>query len=417
MGIEHPPHTFRTSGSRLPRVNALLERAWEQGWSPRPRLEPDAIIAAARKSAARDDFGASDGWRDRLDRLCTALNEEAALNALGTTVAYGQLVAALAGRLRAAALWQRHPEIAQVPIAKPIIIVGQMRSGSTRMQRLLACDPRFTYTRFFESWNPVPRWRRLPLDDRRWRGWFALQVAHWLNPEFGVIHPVRPHQPDEEIGLHNIALYGAAFEAQWRIPSFARHGEQADSTPTYTEFRRHLQTIRWLRKERHDKPWILKLPQFAQDLDAVLATFPDARLVVLHRDPVQVVGSSASLVHNQMIVQSDRVDRAWIGHEWLRKVALRQRRTAEARQRWSGPSADVDFAAMQSDWCGEIRNVYKQLDLPLDPEAQARMARYMGRRDHRKLQRHAYDIADYALTEDRIRAALADPQPECLAAA
>jgi hypothetical protein len=411
-------HSFpHGTGDRLRHVNVLLERAWARGWSQRPRLEADALMAAARTSAGRDDFGVDDGWRERLDRLCVALAEEAALNALGTTVAYGQLVAALAGRLRAVALWQRHPEIAQVPISRPIVIVGQMRSGSTRMQRLLACDPQFTYTRFFESWNPVPRWSRLPLDDRRWRGWLALQVAHWLNPKFGVIHPVRPHQADEEIGLHNIALYGAAFEAQWRIPSFARHGEQADRAPVYAEFRRHLQTIRWLRRDRQDKPWVLKLPQFAQDLDAVLATFPDARIVVLHRDPVQVVGSSASLVHNQMIVQSDQVDRMWIGQEWLRKVALRDRRTAEARERWQEPSVDVDFAAMQGDWREEIRKVYAALDLPLSDAAETGMTRYMGKRDHRKLRHHAYDIADYGLTEDRIHAALADQQPEGLAAA
>ena len=415
---DHPPRlTARPKGDRIAIANAALEGAWRKGWFDRPQIEPVNLLAAARRTAGLDDFGAEDGWRERLDRLCAALHDEAALNALGTTIAYGQLVAALAARLRATAMSRRYPGIAEVPITAPIIVVGQMRSGSTRMQRLLACDRRLTYTRFFESWNPLPRWPGLPLDDRRLRGWFALRVAHGLNPKFGVIHPARARQADEEIGLHNIALYGAAFEAQWRIPSFARHAERMDSRPVYAEFKRHLQAIRWLRKDRGDKPWILKLPQFSQDLDAVLGTFPDARIVVLNRDPVHVVGSAASLVHNQMMVQSDAVDRSWIGQEWLRKVGLRQARVAEARQRHDVPAVDIAFSDMQADWRDEMARVYRRLDMPLTAEAKRAMAGFMRQRSHRKLRRHHYDIADYALTEDQIRRAMGGEAAEDVLAA
>lgn len=371
----------------------------------------------ARRVAGLQDFGLQDGWRDRLDRLCTALHDEASLNSLGTTIAYGQIIAALTARLRAAATWRRNPGIHDIAIPAPIIVVGQMRSGSTRMQRLLACDDRFVFTRFFESWNPLPRWPRLPLDDRKVRGWFALRVAHGLNPKFGVIHPVRAQQADEEIGLHNIALYGAAFEAQWRIPGFARHGESTDCRPVYAEFKRHLQTIRWLRKERSDRPWILKLPQFSQDLDAVLHTFPGARVVVLHRDPVQVVGSCASLVHNQMTVQSDDVDRSWIGQEWLRKVALRERRIVQARQRHQVPSVDVAFSDMHADWRREMRRVYDMLGCPLTDAVERSMGRFMQKRGHRKLNGHRYDIADYSLTEEQIRRSVGTVPAAALVAA
>jgi hypothetical protein len=391
---------------RVAIASGILEHAWSRGWFHRPTLEPEALLGAARRVDGLEDFGYEDGWRDRLDRLCHALQDEARLNALGTTIAYGQLVAALAARLRATAMWRRNPGIADVAITAPIIVVGQMRSGSTRMQRLLACDPGFTFTRFFESWNPLPRWPRMPVDDRRLRGWAALRVAGALNPKFGVIHPVRCHQADEEIGLHNISLYGAAFEAQWRIPSFARFSENMDRRGVYSEFKRHLQMIRWLRKERQDKPWILKLPQFSQDLGPLLETFPDARVVSLHRDPVSVVGSSASLVHNQMTVQSDHVDRDWIGQEWLRKVGLRRRRTVADLSRYDPAAIDVTYDDMQADWRGEMRRVYQMLECPISPEAERRMARFVAKRGHRKLRRHAYDIADYGLSEKQIHGVL-----------
>jgi LPS sulfotransferase NodH len=403
-------------GRRLDFANTALERAWSKGWCQRPQLDTQALVAAARIETGLTDFGPENGWRERLERLTAALHAEAALTALGTTIAYGQLVSALSNRLRAARLWREHPEIAQVPITAPIVIVGQMRSGSTRMQRLLACDERFAFTRFYESWNPVPRWRGLPVDDRRARAWFSLRVAHLINPQFGVIHPTRSRQADEEIGLHNVALFGAAFEAQWRIPSFARHGEQADARPVYAEFRRQLRMLRWLRREPGDKPWVLKLPQFAQDLDALLHTFPDARLVYLDRDPVSVVGSSASLVHNQMRVQSDHVDRAWIGHETLHKVSLRQERMDEARRRYGVPAAEVSYEAMQVDWRAEIERVYAGLGVEVTSQASSAMERYMGQRRHGRLHRHRYDIAEYGLTDSQVRAALQSPGEERLSA-
>lgn len=388
---------------RARRVGALLDHAWRRGWADRPNLDPDALCVKARRITGLSDFDEGSGWRDRLDRLTDALHAEAALNPLGLTIAHGQIVAALANRLRLAALWRRHPEIAEVPITRPVIIVGQMRSGSTRMQRLLACDPRLAFTRFYESWNPVPRWPRLPFDDRRLRGWSALVGARLLNPRFASIHPVRTSDADEEIGLHNVSLYGAAFEAQWRIPAFARHGEQADSRPVYREMRRQLQTLRWLRGERTDRPWILKLPQFAQDLDALLDSFPDARLVMLDRDPVAVVASSASLVHNQMAVQSDRVDRAWIGREWLRKTALRQRRMDAMRATTTVPIACVGYRAIQEDWRREMRRVYALLGLTRSPAVEQRMRHFLASTDHDALRGHRYDLADFGLTEDAVR--------------
>lgn len=391
---------------RNARVSGLLEKAWSRGWLSRPVLEPDQLIAAARARTDLQELGSGSGWEDRLERLTQALREEAALSPLGTVIAYGQLVAALADRARVHALWRRHPEILHQPIPRPIIVLGQMRSGSTRMQRLLACDPRLAHTRFFESWNPVPIARRRWLDDRRVRAWIGLRCAEWLNPEFRIIHPTALEAADEEIGLHNVSIFGAAFEAQWRIPSFAAASEAMDTRPVYAEFKRLLQTVAWLRKGREDRPWVLKLPQFAQDLDSLLAAFPDARLVCLDRPASAVVASSASLVHSQMRVQSDHVDRHWIGAEWVRKVALRERRMRAARAAVDVPQVDVGFDSIGEDWAREMQRVYRMLDLPLTEEVQSRMQRYLDQRRHRRLAGHRYALGDFGLSEAEVERAV-----------
>ncbi|MBB5710454.1 hypothetical protein FHT02_001685 [Sphingomonas xinjiangensis] len=387
-------------------MNGMLEDAWSKGWLSRPELAPEGLVAAARRKTGLAAMGEESGWRDRLGSLVDALHAEAALTPVGQVVAYGQLVSALANRARAHALWQRHPEILDLPVPAPVIVLGQMRSGSTRMQRMLACDPRLAHTRFFESWNPLPGMRVGRLDDRLLRGWMGLRCAHWLNPEFSVIHPTGTRQPDEEIGLHNVSIFGSAFEAQWRVPSFAAAGEAMDTRPVYAEFKQLLQTIAWLRGERGERPWILKVPQLTQDLAAVLEIFPDARLVCLDRPAAALVASSASLVHSQMRVQSDSVDRHWIGREWLRKIALRQRRLAAARAHADVAQVDVAFDAMNADWRGEMHRVYHALGMVLTPDVERRMARYAARRGHRKLARHRYALADFGLDEAQVDAAM-----------
>lgn len=384
------------------RVNSGLEAGWRRGWLSRPQLYPEALLSASRRITGLHDFGRDHGWADRLYLLCKALRQEAALSPLGTTVAYGQLIAALSNRLRAAELWRQVPEIGHVPITRPILVIGQMRSGSTRIQRMLGCDAQLTCTRFFESWNPLPRWNLGGLDDRVLRAWLALRIARWLNPRFDVMHPTGPCKVDEEIGIHNIALFGAAFEAQWRIPSFAREMEESDNRPVYAEFRRFLQTIRWLRRDKQDKPWVLKLPQFGQDLQAVLEVFPDARVILLDRDPVSVVASSASLVFNQMAVQSRDVDPVWIGKEWLGKTLLRKCRINDGLEQFAGPVVRVTYDDMQADWRGQMRRVYAGFGLKLTARSEEAMTNFVERSKHGCLRDHKYHPEHYGLSASEI---------------
>lgn len=381
------------TGSAI-RRSAFASRALTNLWRSRlagePLIEPDRLIDAAKCSTGLTDLGDNALWHRSLHILCDSLNGEARLSPLGKTIAWGQLRAILRDRLIGNNLWKRHPEIADVPIASPIIVIGQMRSGTTRIQRLLSCDRSLRYTRFFESWNPVPL-RRIGLmgDDRRARARLALLAVRLLNPQFAAIHPTSINAPDEEIGLNSYSLFGSAFEAQWRIPSFARYCEDRDTIPIYNEFKKLLQTLRWLRRDE-GQPWVLKLPQMTQDLDTVLQLFPDARLVVLDRPQSALLASSVSLVENQMRLQSDHVDRAWIEGEWLNKLAMRGCRMERALTSFSGPIARVAYDAVEHDWQGQIAGIYKAIGLPLHAETIDSMQSYIARSALRPI--HEYDM-------------------------
>lgn len=385
----------RNASRRVRTVNAWLDAMWASGVASRPSLDPAELIRKAERRTGLADFGGDSSWRSRLDGLAEALEGEACLNAVGRTVAHGQLVAALAGRLRAEALLRhRMPDDAAPP---PIIIMGQMRSGSTRVQRLLASDPRLAATRFEESWTPVPA-RPLGFDERHLRARASLAAARWINPAFSAIHPTGVGQPEEEFGLHAMAMFGSQFEAQWRLPSFARLCETMDAAPVYRDFARYLGLLRHQRPGGERRPWVLKLPQFTQDAEALLAIFPDARLVVLDRDPAALIASSASLVFNQMTIQSDEADRHWIGREWLHKIALRRQRMRSALAGHQGPVVELAFDAVGRDWRTAMRRTYRMLGMDLTRDVEARMAATVDRARSLPLGAHSYHLESFGLT-------------------
>jgi hypothetical protein len=393
---------FQHSGAagRTRAVSAALQWAWRHGLCRKPDFDHLRKIADDAASVA-----GGGPWQQAFDRLLVSLEDEAGLNPVGLTFAHVQLSRLLAQRRRASALWRKHPEIAQVSIARPIIVVGPMRSGTTRLQRLLGCDPRLNHARFFEVTNPSPG----KIDWRLAESWAQLKLLDFLDPQLQAVHPTSPRAVEEVFGLLAFSFYGAQFEAQWRVPGFARYWEGEDRGWVYREFKQLLQTIAWQRGAA-PLPWVLKAPQFMEDLEPLLAVFPDARLLCLRRDPGEIVTSSASLVWHQMRLQSDTVDQHWIGAEWLRKTALRDRLSAEVRAaRPDVPQIDIEFAAVNADWRREMGRIYSFLEMELTPAVEQEMERYLGEAEASGFRHHRYRPADFGLEPEAIARALVSP--------
>ncbi len=372
--------------SRL--LSAGLEAAWNCRLLTPPTLEPDDLLATAAR-AGPSCLGQGN-WRAAFELLTEDLRGSARLNALGRTIAHGQLVGILRQRILAARLWQRCPQILDLPIREPVIVLGHMRSGTTRLHRLLACDPRFAFTRLHETLAPLAT-----SSARSIASTMAVQsLLHLCNPQLRRIHPTFAFAPEEEFGLHAHSFHGAMFEAQWNVPRFARHSERRDPGPVYLEFRRLVQTLRWRRREPEEKVQLLKAPQFMAELDSVLGAFPGARLLWVRRDLGEVVASTASLVWNQRRIQSDSADRHAIGREWLDKTRMREERALAALRKHDPPTLEIEYAALNGDWRPQIQNVYRFLRYDLSPAVERRMAKVAGSIAH---QGHRYSPEEFGL--------------------
>jgi hypothetical protein len=291
------------------------------------------------------------------------------------------------------ALWGERPDLFATPLAPPIIVIGHMRSGTTRIHKLLAADPAFSHTRYCDAFHPVPA----PLGLNRAKAALELGMLGALNPWLQSIHPMAAGGVEEELAWLSAALHHSIYESQWHIPAFSAWSEARDPAPVYREFARLLRTDA-AQRGLADKPRVMKVPAFAEDLATLLAAFPDARLVLAQRDHASVLKSAVSLAANQMAVQSDACDLTRIEARWRHKIALREACMAKALTGWQGPVARLDFDELGADWEGTIRRCYGELGLTLTPKALAAMHQVMAASAAGHHHAHAAQLARFAET-------------------
>jgi hypothetical protein len=270
-----------------------------------------------------------------------------------------------------------------------------MRSGTTRIHTLLAADPAHSHTRYCDAYHPVPPRYGARLGMNRVKAALELAMLGMLNPWLQSIHPMAPAAVEEELAWISAALHHSIYESQWHIPTYSVWSEARDPAPIYREMTRILRTDAASRAVA-DRPRVMKVPAFAEDLATLLNAFPDARLVIANREHSAVLRSAVSLAANQMAMQSDACDLAAITARWEHKIALREARMADALAGWNGPVARLDFDEINADWEPAIARCYADLGLDLMPEALAAMRRTMTASERGQHHSHAEQLARFA---------------------
>lgn len=380
--------------------NGWLSQAWDKGWLPPPSLDPHDLWQVAANSlgeraheaevAGRSPEDVAD-FRLRLEKLVAAIESEANLNPLGRAMAWGQITRVIKNRLQFGALWAKKPHILATKIAPPIIVIGHMRSGTTRIHKLLAADPAHSHTRYCDAYHPIPA--RFGIN--RVKSAIDLAMLGVLNPWLQTIHPMGPAEIEEELAWIAAALNHSIYESQWCIPGYSAFSEARDPAPVYREFARILKTDA-AHRGLADRPRVLKVPAFSEDLATLLALYPDARLVLASREHSAVLRSAVSLVANQMAIQCDNCNLDWIEAEWTRKLALREARMSAALKDWNGPTARLDFEALNADWEREIKRTYSELGIEFTPQASKAMHLEMADSESGQHRAHSAQLARFS---------------------
>jgi hypothetical protein len=390
-----------------PDTAAMIEAAAPMGEAV--ELTPDALMAQASAAVGLDDFG-DDSFLEPLGVLLGSLTTEAPLSGLGRITVSVQIDQLLRNRLLLTDLLRRHPEIHDIEIERPIIVAGLPRTGTTHLQNLISSDPALRSLPYWESIEPLPapgdRIGADGVDPRITRCDANLSILDQALPYFPRMFDIGTHHAHEEINLLAMDFSTMYFDTLAPMPTWRQHYLADDQAPHYEYLRTVLKALQHL---RGGDRWILKSPQHLEQFPALIQTFPDATVVVTHRDPASVVASMATMIAYTARMHLDPVDPVAIGRYWSDLLSVMLNTCLATRDHLpADQSIDVRFDEFMADDVGTVERIYDLAGQPFDERARAAVTGYLA--GHRR-NRHGsliYDLADFDLDAASIRAGLSD---------
>jgi hypothetical protein len=194
--------------------------------------------------------------------------------------------------------------------------------------------------------------------------------------------------------------FGAAgLQNLFRVPSyFDWLMDELDLVETYRIHKRQLQLLQW-RSER--KPWALKYPNHVIAMNEILQVYPDARFVMTHRDPAQVVASISKMTFNLRGMRSARpVDMHEVGGDMLHFI---QRHVDRIMAFDAGPNGrrviHVDYYALVADPVGEMRKIHRGLGIDTPDDVARSVGDWRAANPKNARGRNDYALAQYGLDE------------------
>jgi hypothetical protein len=391
-----------------PILNDGQKAALAFGESVETQLSVDAVLHAARERTGLDDFGPED-FLERLALWLSEMDEDPERTALGRMLLFNDCVRYAANRLLMLDLLKRHPEIREIEIHAPIIVIGLPRSGTTHLVNLIAADERLRSMPLWEAYEPVPNPRETigpdGVDPRYQRCADACEQMRTGSPLLASMHPMEPDHIHEELEL--MLPDFTSYNIEWiaRTPKWRDYLLSHDQTDSYRNWlKTGLQILQWYQPRER---WILKCPQHLEQIGLLMATFPDATVAVTHRDPVSVIQSAATMIAYGARMNYTNTRPEWYLEYWHDRV--RRLLEASVRDRDLLPSdrtVDVPFHEFMADDVAMVERIYEVGGLPMTDEARAQIAAYMAAHPRGKAGQVVYDLRkDFGADPNELRKA------------
>jgi Sulfotransferase family len=369
-------------------------------------LNVDTLLAAAREQTGLADFG-DPAFREGLEVLVNALNTEANLTDAGSGRVGASIVATLANRLQVEDYLKANPALLDAPVERPTFVFGLPRTGTTLAINLLAADPARRCFMRWEAFATVPPAANgaLRSDPRYHAEQARLDMSLKYVPHISAMHHEDADSSCECQFAMSPTFCSQVYDSQYHVPSYSDWFLNADYRPAFRYHKRLMQLL-----QQHNKGhWTFKNPWHPLYLEALTSVYPDAQLVMTHRDPADVVASACSLVHAVRKLYSDDVDPRAIAAVSLKTFdAMIERMAAYEAAHGTGSIHHIQYKDLTSDPIAEMERLYANFGEPLTDAAKASMQAMLDANPQGKHGKHAYALEDYGLTREGVHAHFKD---------
>lgn len=306
-------------------------------------------------------------------------------------------------------------------VREPVFIVGNPRSGTTFLHRLMAKDEQtFTSPRLWEIlFAPSVTQRKIAwalADLDRRLGGLLHRILLWVDKRVrasNVMHRMSLLIPEEDeyFLVHQGAtiIAGLFFgfpKAAYPFVFFDTQLSRREKRRVMRFYRRCLQ--RHLFAHEESKHVLSKNPYFTPKVDALLKRFPDAKIIYLARNPLSVVPSYASLSAHwwQMLCEPEKryPHMEYIltaTQHWYRYPVERLEQAPEANRIF------VNFHELVQDPDTIVTRIYDHFGLEISPEFEQILKEETEKaRQHKS--KHHYSLEGVGLTDEQVLTAYQD---------
>jgi hypothetical protein len=338
-------------------------------------LDPAALLARAQAETGLGDCG-DDSFPERLG-LAVRHIDTIPMDAAGRSAAAETIDWLLTDRLRFFADRKRYP-LAEEVIDRPMFATGEPRSGTTLMHALMSVDPDARALRFWEVMHPSPPPGTVEGEDPRraqadaeWRE-INAKMPKWLHchPYNDMLGDGLPE--DERTWAFDFRVMTPT--AWWRVPM--QNLSLGLPTDPVAQNRLHRMMLQALQYRRPKKYWVCK-GFHGFRLEAFFQTYPDATLVYLHRDPVQVAASSTMMMADIMEGIVGNIDLVKEARMHVERVRASIANTMDNPLIHDARIHHVRYRDFVADPVETIRGYYYFAGRDLTPQAEAAMRRYL----------------------------------------
>ena len=313
------------------------------------------------------------------------------------------------------------PGFIRVAVREPVFIIGHSRSGTTLMHELLTADEQFNWFMAYELFLPSLLQKKLlrafgRFDRARLDGRFEKRLRAWQDRTFAAgrqMHPMDLLGPEEDEFLLALTLCsgtpGVVFPNLEDMQPYSRFDELLDARTRRRVMAFYRACVqRQLVLNGTDKTHLSKNPMFSHKVQSLIETFPDARFVVMVRNPFETIPSiQKMMLRNYKASGTDaaQIEAALtlVGGtsiaQYLYPFEILEKHPQTC---WTA----VPYALLTTDPAGAMRKVYTDLAIPITASSESAMKRA---ESHARAYKpsHDYSLSEVGLTPQQIRDALA----------
>lgn len=358
----------------------------------------DGVLADARTKAQLEDFGSND-FIEGLQVLLTTYDSNGYTDK-GRKRARRRVVDLLAERLRIEDAFKKYPQIREEKIVQPMYLTGLPRTGTSALLNLLANDTAARPMKLWEGMNPSPcdNFQHGMIDPRYavMKAWQEEQSKN--NPDFSKIHHTTVDTPEECIHLLNHTFQDVQFGVEVLMEPYGSWFQQQDLRPSYQYYADLLRMLQW---QRPGERWLLKSPAHLWALDIITEMFPDACIIITHRNPLEAVTSYASMM--AAMLKDREFDKKQFGPVVMEYLARKVESSLEQRAKMDDRRIlDLQFNDFVSNPVKLVHDIYDYFSLPMTPGAKTAIENYAAEHPMGKHGKHDYHFGEFGLTEKQI---------------